>query len=158
MLVIRPSANYPAPHKEKKNKREVGYTAITPTGLLTPTTLSLSSTVRGRDNTSRPWCCCQPLNLFASLCLALCGFRDERREADQRETWQPKDSYPQPRLKPEHRVTALHHSPTTQTCGHRAHTHTHLHASVNRHGQNSHIIYAYIKYEIAHVCTKIQRN
>lgn len=129
LLVTRPSVNHPAPYRKEK-KREVGCTAITLSLSLNalPTPHPLSNTVRGRDNTSRPWSCCQPLNLSVSLCLALCGFRDERGEADQRKTWQPRDLYPQPRLKAEHRVTALHHSPTAQTCGHPpAHTHTHTH-------------------------------
>lgn len=92
--------------------------------------------MRSRDNTSRPWCCCQPLNLFASLCLALprsaslsvpffSPLRDERREADQRETWQLKDLYPQPRLKSEHGVTGprLQQGLVDATHPH-SHTHT----------------------------------
>lgn len=115
-LVTRPSVNHPAPYRNKKKRERSGLhcnqSHSLPLSLSLRSLHPLSNTVRGRDNTSRPWSCCQPLNLSVSLCLALCGFLDEREEADQRKTWQPKDLYLQPSLKPEHRVTALHHSPT----------------------------------------------
>lgn len=116
LLVTRPSANYPAPHREGKKKTRRGVDcnrSYRPS--LTPNPHPLFSTARGRDNTSRPWCCCQPLNLFASLRFALC---DERRETDQRENMATERLVSTAKAK----AGAQNHCPSAFTCS--THTHT----------------------------------